>query len=248
MYNLDYSLAAYGLSTPVAFLAGILSFFAPCVIPLLPVYLSYITGISLNELKNTEHGIYRKKVLSASLLYVLGFSLVFMLLGGVAGGMGLFLRLHTRIVQAVGGLVMIFFGLELLGYIKYEFLLKERKFVLPAWAGKIGSARAFLLGMIFALAWSPCIGPVLGGILVLAATSASALEGSFLLLVYSLGISLPFLVLALTVSETPKYLDFVKKKIVKFSWLSGAILILIGVALLSGWYPHINSFVLKLFR
>lgn len=192
MLELELFLTTQTLSIPVAFLAGVISFFAPCVVPLLPAYLSYVAGVSIKELKEKGYKPFRKKLILSSLIYVLGFSLVFMLLGGIAGNLGLALRLHSRKIGIAGGLLMVFFGLELLGLIKSPFIAKERKAKLPQWAQDLGYFKPFLLGIIFAAAWTPCIGPILGAILVLATTGGSPLTGALLLFVYSLGISLPF--------------------------------------------------------
>lgn len=233
------------LGVPVAFLAGLASFFAPCVFPLLPAYISYIAGVSVGELKKGSKK-YRDKLLYSSVFYVLGFSLIFVALGTGIGGLGYLLRLHARGLEIVGGLAMTIFGLEFSGFVKIPYLEREHKFKLPKWLDKLGYTKAFALGLIFAAAWTPCIGPIMGAILALAAVSATASSGAFLLFVYSLGISIPFLLVSVSAVLLPKYFKVMKEKIELISRLAGIMLILVGLSLVFGWYAQISQFVLHL--
>lgn len=243
--QIEYVLALQGLNVPIAFLGGLVSFFAPCVVPLLPAYISYVTGVSLKDLKGKGYEPFRKKLIGSSLFYILGFSLIFVLLGGIAGNIGGALRLYARQIQILGGILMIVFGLDVIGFLQVGFLSKERKISLPKWGGTVGYLKAFLLGVIFAAAWTPCIGPILGSILALAATSSSGISGAILLFIYSLGISLPFLVISLTLASAPKYIKSFQNILFKSTKIAGYVLIAIGVTLVLGWYAHINAFVLQ---
>lgn len=243
--HLEYFLALQGLNVPIAFLGGIVSFFAPCVVPLLPAYISYVTGVSLKDLKGKGYEPFRKKLIGSSLFYILGFSLIFVLLGGIAGNVGGALRLYSRQIQILGGLLMIVFGLDVVEVLQMGFLAKERKMSLPRWGEKISYLKPFLLGVIFAAAWTPCIGPILGSILALAATSSSGISGAILLFIYSLGISLPFFIISLTLAGAPKYIKSFQNILLRGTKIAGYVLIAIGATLVLGWYAHINAFVLQ---
>jgi len=234
------------VNIPVAFIAGTLSFFAPCVLPLLPVYISYIAGVSVNDLKSTGIAPFRKKVMISSVVYVLGFSLVFILIGSAIGGIGAMFRGNARQLQVIGGILLVFFGLQFSGILKVEALAQEYKIKVPDWAKHLGYLRAFLLGILFSLAWSPCIGPILGVILALAAVEGTALEGALLLFVYSLGISLPFLVVSATLGSAPKYLKSIGQHIKLVNVVSSILLILLGVLLITGTYAYLSSWLAKL--
>lgn len=225
------------LSVVTAFIAGLGSFFAPCVVPLIPVYVGYVLGLSSTKSK--------KALLYAVLLYILGFSLVFTLLGAAAGGLGSILREHTRIIQIIGGIAMIIFGLEFLGILRISLMAPEKGPKIPHWANNIGVTRSFVVGVLFALTWTPCVGAALGAILSLAATSRTAVEGAGLLFIYSLGISLPFVIVAWTLSSAPKYIRLHKKFFVLISKTAGVILVIFGLLLLSDTYKYLNMWVLN---
>lgn len=217
-----------GINVPVAFLGGLVSFFAPCVLPLVPAYIGYIAGV-------------KSKVILSSLLYIAGFSVVFMLFGLVAGGVGIFLRRYTFLFQRVGGMVIVLLGLDFAGILRIPFLAKERRLSLPGWAENWGYFRSFLVGVIFAAAWTPCVGAVLGSILSLAAITETALTGAFLLFVYSLGISLPFLAVSLTLSLTSKFVPVFSRFSGVVSVVSGLLLAALGLLLATDTYKYVNS-------
>src|SRR3989344_3651711 len=171
----------------IAFSGGLVSFFAPCVVPLLPAYIAYVTGVSLEDLKTKGYGPYIKRLLLSSLFYILGFSLVFTLLGTAAAGIGMTIRNYNTIIQKVGGLMILILGLEFAGVINIPFLARELRLKLPSWTNRLGYFRAFFVGLVFALAWTPCVGAVLGSILTLAAVTETAAGGAALLFIYSLG-------------------------------------------------------------
>jgi len=230
----------------VAFTSGVVSFFAPCVVPLIPAYVGYVTGVSLNDLKQHGEKKYRETILWSSLLYVLGFSIIFVMLGTAAAGFGVVLRRYTWIIQRVGGLLVIVFGLNFAGILNFGFLARERKLELPVWTNRLGHWRAFLLGMIFGLSWTPCVGAVLGTILILAANSAMVWQGALLLFVYSLGISVPFLIISMTLVQAPSYLKIITKHVAKISLVAGLLLALVGLLLLTDTYKYLNSWLFEI--
>ena len=236
------------LSVSVAFFAGVISFFAPCVIPLLPAYVGYVTGVSAKDLKNNGYASYRKKIILSSLIYILGFSLVFVLSGAAVAGVGVFFRRYDFLVQRIGGLIILMLGLEFAGILNFTFLSKTKQFTLPKWSEKLGVARPFILGIIFAAAWTPCVGAVLGSILALAATAGHVLQGAWLLFIYSLGISIPFLIVSLTLASAPKYLKFITRRIDVIAKIAGILLAILGALLLTDTYKYVNSYLFALFE
>lgn len=235
----------FDVSLPVAFGAGLISFFAPCVIPLLPAYVGYVTGVSLNDLKSFGYAPFRKKLVISSLMYILGFSVVFVLLGTAAASVGVYLRRYDFLIQRIGGLIILILGLEFAGILKIPFLAQTKQFSLPQWTNKLGHARAFFVGVVFATAWTPCVGAVLGSILALAAVSGTAGQGALLLFIYSLGISVPFMVVSLTLVAAPKYLQFITKRIGIIVKLAGIILAILGLLLLTDTYKYLNSWLFE---
>jgi len=229
----------------VAFGAGFLSFFAPCVVPLVPIFISFVSGVSLSRLRVGGMKMYRKTLFVSTLLYVLGFSLVFVLMGATVAGLSGWLKINSLAIQRVGGLLIVFFGLEFAGVLRIPFLEREHKLKLPKWVNKLGYLKALLVGMIFGVSWTPCIGVVLGSILVLAANMATVWQGASLLFAYSLGISVPFLVISLFLLSAPKYLGFLKKYLGKISVVAGLLLVLLGVLLLTDTYKHVNSWMFE---
>ncbi len=220
------------VSFPLAFLAGVLSFMSPCVLPLVPSYVSFITGISFEDLKE---GTDRKKIrfltITNSLAFICGFSLIFIALGASSSAVGQFFFNYQDWIRIIGGVLVIFFGLFVSGIIKLDFLTRERKFhVSGKPAGYVGS---FLVGMTFAAAWTPCIGPILGTILLYASSHASAVYGFKLLSVYSLGLALPFFLSSLMFNTFLSYSAKIRKYMRVVMMSSGALLIVFGILLLS---------------
>lgn len=234
------------LNLLVAFSAGIVSFFAPCVIPLLPAYIAYVTGISLDDFRTKGYAPYIKKLLTSSFFYILGFSLIFTLLGTVASGIGVFLRGYSSVIGRVGGAIILFLGLQFAGILNLPFLAREFKFKLPKWADGLGHFRSFFIGIVFALAWTPCIGAVLGSILALAAVNETASGGALLLFVYSLGIAIPFLIASLTLASLPKYLKTFRRHINLISRTAGVLLAILGLLLLTDTYKFLSSWLVAI--
>ncbi len=221
------------LSIITALIAGIGSFFAPCVLPLLPAYVGYVTGISVKKS--------RIEMIRVMLMYIAGFSLIFVLLGASAGGIGSLLREHTRPLQFVGGIAMVIFGLEFVGLLNLRLLSINSSPKLPKWTNSFEYFRSFFIGILFAITWTPCVGPILGGILSLAAASATSANGAVLLLAYSLGISVPFVLVSLTLSSAPFYLRKYRKTFNSLSKFAGFILIVFGLLLVTDTYKYLNS-------
>jgi len=220
------------ISIPMAFLAGVLSFLSPCVLPLLPSYVSFITGISFEQL--THEGD-RKRVrfltVTNSLLFIAGFSTVFVSLGASSSFLGQLFYRYQGWIRIGGGILVIIFGLFISGIARFNFLLREKRFRLRGKpAGYLGS---FVIGMTFAAAWSPCIGPMLGSILLFAASEGSTAYGLKLLSVYSLGLALPFFLSSLTINTFLSYSKILYRFVRFIMLLSGLLLVIFGIMLLS---------------
>jgi len=220
----------------VAFIAGLLSFLSPCVLPLVPSYVGFITGMTLPEVTGR-----RRAALAHALLFVAGFSLVFVLLGASATALGRALNYYQVWLQRVGGVLIILFGLLCLGVFKVNLLNQERRVHLER--KPVGYLGSLLVGMAFAAGWTPCIGPVLGGILGLAATSSDVTRGMQLLAAYSAGLALPFLVAAVAVES---FLDWFQRFRRFLPWVmrvSGVMLIVVGVLLVTGEFTRLAGWL-----
>lgn len=221
-----------------AFIAGLLTFLAPCTLPLVPGFLGFISGVSAEDLKNGNIGsLARKQVVKNALFYIFGFSTVFILLGTVFAFGGAKLAGQRILLARIGGVFIIFFGLYLMGAFKkiqaFRFLSSEKKFH-PARILKPGTpASSMIFGMTFALGWSPCVGPILGSILVLASTSGTVLQGTMLLTIFSLGLGLPFLVVALGISHAMEYIKKISKYLHIVSIIGGVFLVFLGILLVT---------------
>jgi len=217
-----------------AFIAGLLIFLAPCTLPIVPGYLAFISGINAKDLKNNtfSKAQIQKRVRKNALFFVLGFSLIFILLGLALGLAGSFFGPYREILMRIGGIIIFFFGFMMLGVFSLPFLNQEKRIKLPSWL-KIGtSGSSLLIGGFFALGWSPCIGPILGTILVLAGTLGTALQGTILLAVFSLGLAVPFLVLAFFYSRSNIFVGRLSKWSQVISIIGGILLMVIGILLL----------------
>jgi len=194
----------HNLSIPVAFAAGLVSFLSPCVLPLVPGYISMLSGLSMEDLKAESNEKVTALILRNSVAFVVGFSAVFIALGASATAVGRFLLSQHGIFNIVAGAIIIVFGLHLTGLIKIPFLYREAR--MNAIAPKRGIAGSFVLGFAFAFGWTPCIGPILSGILALAAIRQTVFQGMFLLAVYSAGLAIPFLLTGFGVGKFIKRL------------------------------------------
>jgi cytochrome c-type biogenesis protein len=220
----------------VAFAAGLLSFLSPCVLPLVPSYVGFLTGMTLPEVKGR-----RRVALTHALLFVGGFSLVFILLGASATALGRALNYYQVWLQRVGGALIILFGLLCLGVFNPRFLSQERRLHLER--KPVGYLGSVLVGMAFGAGWTPCIGPVLGAILGLAATSTDVSRGMLLLAVYSAGLALPFLVAAVAVDS---FLDWFQRFRRFLPWvmrISGVMLVFVGILLVTGEFTRLAGWL-----
>lgn len=227
----------------LAFGAGLLSSLSPCVVPLIPVYMAYISGVSLEQARGNS-GRNAIQVLGASLLFALGFTFVFVALGTSASFAGGFLDDHRRLLYQVSGGVMIAMGLLMTGLLRVPFLMREYR---PTFnSSSLGSAGPVLLGMAFALGWTPCIGPVLASILFYAGATETAGQGGLLLLVYSLGFALPLVVGGVAWSHGLRAFSWLQRSYGPLALAGGALLVLVGVLFLTDQWYRVNLWTDKL--
>jgi cytochrome c-type biogenesis protein len=215
------------LAIPIVLVAGLVSFFSPCVVPLLPGYLSYMTGLSGADLGAARRG----RMLLGAVLFVLGFSLIFVLLGAASGGLGNWLNVYKRQISFALGILTIVLGIAFLGAL--PFLQRDwRIHKVPA----VGLAAAPMLGILFGFGWAPCIGPTLAAVLALTYTEASVTRGVLLSVVYCLGLGLPFIVAALAYRRMLGAIGFVRRHQQWVTRLGGLMLIAVGLLLVTGWW------------
>lgn len=214
-----------------AFAAGLLSFLSPCVLPIIPGYLSFITGLTTTELSAGDRR--TSIVLVPSLLFVLGFSTVFVALGASASVLGSLLVEYRSTITVVAGVFVFAFGLLLTGLIKVPWLYGEARMDLET-TRRFGKGASFAMGMAFAAGWTPCVGPILGTILALAASSGAVANGAALLLAYSLGLAVPFIAVALLFGQLKGVLRWLSRHALVVNRVAGAILMIIGVLIVTG--------------
>lgn len=227
----------------VAFMAGAFSFLSPCVLPLFPSYLSFITGMSFDELTGTESRS-SKAVVTNSLMFISGFSLVFIAMGASIGSLGGLLLGYRNIIQVLGGVLIIFFGLFITGAFKLTFL---GRYIQPQVqrkpAGALGSA---FVGAAFAIGWTPCVGPILGSILALAASVGQIKTGILLLLTYSVGLGIPFFLSAIAIDRFLLLSRRFRGAIQIIHIGAGLLLVVAGVLLVTGYMSVLNQYALRL--
>ena len=225
---------------PLAFLAGVLSFLSPCVLPLVPSYLAYVGGSSVQGASERAS---RHLLIRNSLFFILGFSLIFVGLGASASLVGSLLQENRRILTLVGGVLIVSFGLVMLGVIKLPFLYRDTR---QQFGGDSSTpVGATLLGMAFAAGWTPCIGPVLGGVLTLAGASGTLMVGVALLASYALGLAVPFLLSALAIGSFTRFSNRCRRYLPWVERVSGGILVVAGVMLLTGTYTELNTYLIR---
>jgi cytochrome c-type biogenesis protein len=225
----------------LAFLGGLLSFLSPCILPIAPGYLGIVTGASFAELQSGA--VSRAKVIRSTLLFIAGFTLVFLLMGVTSSYLGALLRANRVLLSRIGGMLVLMLGLHQGGWLRLPWLYREHRWQARPQLGWIG---AFLTGVAFSLGWTPCVGPILGSILALAGSQAEPLRGLGLLLVYSLGLALPFLLLAIGFQGMIRHFNKLKPYFRWFEWAAGGLLILMGLLLLTGGMPMLSVWLMKL--
>ena len=242
------------VSIYMAFAAGLISFLSPCVLPLVPGYISFISGVTFTEIKGKNRippflSKEKRIVLINSLFFVAGFSLVFILLGASATWLGAFLSSKISLISKIGGLIIIFFGLYKIGLIRSQFFYREARFNIKD--RKFSYAGAVIIGAAFAFGWTPCIGPILGVILTYAGMLENVNRGVALLFVYSLGLGVPFLLTALGINHFWRFFKRIKKYLGLLEVTSGIIMVILGVmifsnklTLIQSWLPFLNKFAM----
>lgn len=229
-----------------AFIAGFLSFLSPCVLPLIPSFITYITGLSFADLQ-TEHPSHtvRQQTIVHTLLFIAGFTTVFVLLGASATFIGGFLHEHMDSIRKVGGILIIIFGIHVTGLVPIHLLLGEKRVTVHRKpAGYLGS---FVVGLAFAAGWTPCIGPILASILMVAATEETVSRGVFLLFTYSLGLAIPFFLSSLAMHQFLVVFNRFKKHIRIFEIITGVFLIIVGVMIFTNYLSILSRFSMKWF-
>jgi cytochrome c-type biogenesis protein len=233
---------------PTAILAGLLSFLSPCVLPLIPGYLSFISGVSVEELTSGKRSKDQfRNLLLNTIFFVLGFSAVFVSLGAGASGIGQWLRENLNLFNKIAGALVFVFGLHVTGIIKLKFLNYEKRMNFSGQPKKKGVLGSALIGIAFAFGWTPCIGPILGTILTLAAQQGSVNQGVFLLLFYSAGLGIPFILTALLFNYLIGTFGFIKRHFRAVEIVSGGLLMIVGVMIFFNLLQRISTFLLDMF-
>ena len=232
------------VSLPAAALGGLISFVSPCVLPLVPPYLSFLAGVSLDELQAGDDPGVRRRAVLTSLLFVAGFSTVFVLLGATASALGLLVRQYVDVLSTVAGLAIIAMGLHFLGLFRIGLFYREARFSVDRSVDVWG---AYVMGLAFAFGWTPCIGPILAAILAVAGSETSVARGALLLGVYSAGLGLPFVLAAFAMKPFVGLLKRMRSRFAAVEKTMGALLVLTGIAFLSGWMTTASFWLLETF-
>jgi cytochrome c-type biogenesis protein len=229
------------LSIGIAFIAGLASFLSPCVLPLVPIYLVQLAGQSVYRSTDGDKDHARRLVTFLhAITFVSGFTLAFVALGATASTLGNFLSANQLVFRQIGGVILVVLGLHLAGILKLPFLYWQKRIAYhPA---RPGYPASFLIGVIFAIAWSPCVGPILGSILVLAARAATLRQGVLLLLAYSLGLGVPFLLLGLGLDRVSKILKWFKPHLGKIEIGAGVMMVVVGIMIFFNLLPLLNQY------
>ncbi len=233
------------VTIPAALLAGMLSFLSPCVLPLVPPYLVYLTGTSLERFADAEEEPrVRRETIAAALLFVLGFSTVFVALGASASVIGAVLRAYSGQLAIVAGIAIIIMGLHFLGLTPIALLMRQKRLEV---AKPVGLWGAYLMGLAFALGWTPCIGPILAAILAVAASEETVTKGAGMLAVYSLGLGIPFIVAAFAIEPFAVFLTRFRAHLGLVEKAMGGLLVLTGIAFLTGAISQASFWLLDTF-
>lgn len=233
------------ITLPAVFFAGMLSFLTPCVLPLVPAYLSFLAGTTLDEMsaREPDRTVLRRALLTAC-LFVLGFGTVFVLLGATASVFGALVRQHLGWLTIAAGIAIIVMGLHFLGVFRIGLLYREARFN-PA--KPVGMWGGYVMGLAFAFGWTPCIGPVLAAVLTVAAGEATVTRGAGLLAVYAAGLGLPFILAAFAMGPFTRFLQRFRRHLGRVEKVVGVLLILVGIAFLTGWLTQASFWLLEMF-
>ncbi|WP_319798941.1 cytochrome c biogenesis CcdA family protein [Nitrobacter sp.] len=235
----------HDVSIPAALVAGLVSFLSPCVLPLVPPYLIYLTGATIEQVSNDETAKASKRaVMLAAVTFVLGFSTVFVALGASASFIGSLIRAWSAQLSIVAGIVIIAMGLHFLGLTRIGFLMREGRLTAPKPVGLWG---AYVMGLAFAFGWTPCIGPILAAILSVAAAEATVVKGAGLLAVYSAGLGIPFLLAAFMIERFASLFNRMKRHLNTIERGIGVLMVLTGIAFLTGTISNVSIWLLETF-
>jgi cytochrome c-type biogenesis protein len=235
----------HDVSIAAALVAGIVSFLSPCVLPLVPPYLVYLTGTSIEHLAEGEaEPSVRRETVGAALTFVLGFATIFVALGASASAIGSLLLAWSGPLAILAGIIIIIMGLHFLGLTRIDLLMREKRLGMPKPVGLWG---AYVMGLAFAFGWTPCIGPILAAILAVAASEKSVLQGAGLLAIYSLGLGIPFVIAAFAVEPFAAFLARFKRHLGVVEKAMGGLLVLTGIAFLTGFVSNASAWLLDVF-
>jgi len=236
---------ASNVTIAAALTAGTLSFLSPCVLPLVPPYLVYLAGTSLERLADAEPAAaVRRDTIVAAILFVAGFSTVFVALGAGASVIGAVLRAYSDVLATVAGIAIIVMGLHFLGLTRIDLLMREKR---AEMARPVGLWGAYAMGLAFAFGWTPCIGPILAAILAVAASEATIAKGAGLLAVYSLGLGIPFVIAAFAIEPFAAFLARFRAHLAAVERVMGGLLVLTGIAFLTGFVSQASYWLLEVF-
>ncbi len=229
-----------------AFVFGVLSFISPCVLPIVPGYLSFISGVSFEEMQNSEsRPKIRKRIAITSIFFIAGFSLVFIGLGASATAVGQFLREQLNLISKIAGAIIIIFGLHMIGVFKIPFLNYEKR--IHSEGKPLGLFGAFVVGLAFAFGWTPCIGPILAAILAIASQQETVGQGIILLASYSLGLGIPFFVTGLSITVFYNVFNKLKKHLHKVEVVGGVLLVIVGILIMTNYLTIISGYLSRWF-
>lgn len=227
-----------------AFVFGLLSFVSPCVLPIIPGYISFISGKSLQDMTGDDASA-KRAMLSNTIVFILGFTIVFVLMGAAATSIGQFLNENLTLISKIAGAIIIIFGLHMIGIFKIGFLNYEKRFHLQD--KKLGILGSFTVGSAFAFGWTPCIGPILAGILAIASQQETVYQGIVLLFVYSLGLGIPFFLTALSINKFFSVFNRIKKHFHTIEVVGGMMLVAVGILMMTNYLTIIASYLAKWF-
>src|SRR4051812_6519067 len=232
------------VSFAAALFGGLISFLSPCVLPLVPPYLSYLAGVTLDEMQARDDWGVRRRAILTALLFVAGFTTVFVLLGATASALGNVVRQHIGLLSTLAGAAIIVMGLHFMGLFRIGFLYREAR-LSPTKSVDVWGA--YVIGLAFAFGWTPCIGPILAAILAVAASEQTVTRGAGLLAIYSLGLGIPFVIAAFAIEPFAAFLARFKKYLRRVEQVMGGLLVLTGIAFLTGSVNELSVWLLEVF-